>query len=1161
MTLATVMMLSFGLLMRHGALGNNTNIDFNTFVAPTTSILTPQARIGASLDLLPFDMEGLLLVGGLEATKGSTSTANVASLGDIWFLNLRSQQWTPATPIYEQTNATILNRGLHACSTSFSFSGVTLGCFGGVRSEYGHNGAVNDGFLVQVQDGQLTIQPLASSSAGMPTARSQHTFTAIPLENQVLSGCWYLRGGLQSNQVLAEDDWVYCQANGWHKAIVAPSTSSSAPAPTYGHGAAVFSSHLVVFAGCQGWVGCSGPTTAELYSATVSNATGKYIVFWQRHSTRLADNDRTLSYYPGYLGGQYWVKPDSSTLMVMTGHDGSSSLMLSWVFSFADNWTETGVDVELEPANSYGVNPPNRFGKSLAMADNNIVVCFGGFTGINFLDETLLMSIEGRTWTRLNNQVHATSGFMGWAVSDGQSLTTFGGVDAAGSSVDKMWTFDYSTQRWSAILAHHTTLIRRGAVACKLDSNNYWLVGGDAGASWDLTVPNGQTLTLDLEAQVRTGLPLPGDTGRLGPVAVAIPLKEDNSRLIVVGGFVRFKGLQFNAASALSGVFTLDSTDTNGIQDSAWVDRTRGPQPSPRGFAVGVQVGNQVLVYGGYSPSSDSIDTTPHFLSLSTWTWTSGTTRQNHPKLFLSAFAKLGRSKVVVYGGLVPSSDHSWLTSSDLWLGELNDNILTWTLLASNQIQPRFGSYAATYQQDSDYKFLLLGGGYLTSSRLSSDPLFVGIRLGCPPGKFAPDFGRDPCQSCPLGTYETKPGATACSPCPRDSWTSKVGRVLESECSVCRPNHCARGRCKLDSNSRGQCNCPSGFSGDRCQTHTAAIAAGTTVGLAVVIALSVFVWFKLRKDIRTLRNQDELQTKLLHERAKEIFELEAAWTIQASEVEFNRRIDEGSEGAFGEVWQGLWQDRVVAVKQLRQSIQELDDAAVHDFDAEVKFMRTLRHANVVYFYGAGVKAGCPFLVTEFLERGALRTLLAKEEVPWEQRASLGLDAAHGMAYLHSLRPPRVHRDLKSANILVSSSWRAKVADFGTARLVDVAAKERKSFASAMFDTSTSLEMTGNVGTLLWCSPEILRAEPYSCSCDVYSYGIVMYEILTCKLPYHDIHLKRWDMHAQLRSGLRPTVPEDGDPAFKALMIRCWSEDPSQRPTFDEIVEELVGSTA
>jgi hypothetical protein len=105
--------------------------------------------------------------------------------------------------------------------------------------------------------------------------------------------------------------------------------------------------------------------------------------------------------------------------------------------------------------------------------------------------------------------------------------------------------------------------------------------------------------------------------------------------------------------------------------------------------------------------------------------------------------------------------------------------------------------------------------------------------------------------------------------------------LLEKNCTACQPNHCDRGHCSLDGNYKARCICTPGYSGDRCQTHTAAIAAGTTIGLALVAALSVFVWYRLRKDIRTLRSQDALQTKLLDEREKEINELEAVWTIQS----------------------------------------------------------------------------------------------------------------------------------------------------------------------------------------------------------------------------------------------------------------------------------------
>lgn len=101
-------------------------------------------------------------------------------------------------------------------------------------------------------------------------------------------------------------------------------------------------------------------------------------------------------------------------------------------------------------------------------------------------------------------------------------------------------------------------------------------------------------------------------------------------------------------------------------------------------------------------------------------------------------------------------------------------------------------------------------------------------------------------------------------------------------------------------------------------------------------------------------------------------------------------------------------------------------------------MRSVRHMNIVYFYGAGRdEHGTPFLVTEYCSRGSLRGILSDRSVKldWPRRMRFALDAARGIQFLHSLDPPRIHRDLKCANLLVSSSWVVKVADFGTARLV------------------------------------------------------------------------------------------------------------------------------
>ena len=135
----------------------------------------------------------------------------------------------------------------------------------------------------------------------------------------------------------------------------------------------------------------------------------------------------------------------------------------------------------------------------------------------------------------------------------------------------------------------------------------------------------------------------------------------------------------------------------------------------------------------------------------------------------------------------------------------------------------------------------------------------------------------------------------------------------------------------------------------------------------------------------------------------------------------------------------------VAVKQLKASILELDELANDEFIAETKLMRSLRHSNIVYFYGCtcaaalalgcahcailgGVRDGNSFLVLEYMARGSLDKLLGNDdtELPWRQRLELARGAAAGMQYLHNLNPPRIHRDLKSPNLLISDSFVCKV---------------------------------------------------------------------------------------------------------------------------------------
>ena len=111
----------------------------------------------------------------------------------------------------------------------------------------------------------------------------------------------------------------------------------------------------------------------------------------------------------------------------------------------------------------------------------------------------------------------------------------------------------------------------------------------------------------------------------------------------------------------------------------------------------------------------------------------------------------------------------------------------------------------------------------------------------------------------------------------------------------------------------------------------------------------------------------------------------------------------------------------------------MDESMAQDFENEVKFMRTLRHRNIVFFYGAGRMGNTPFLVLEYMSRGTLMGILHDTTIslPWERQLSFAIDGAKGLAFLHAQVPPRIHRDVKSSNMLVNDSWIVKVADFGT----------------------------------------------------------------------------------------------------------------------------------
>lgn len=210
----------------------------------------------------------------------------------------------------------------------------------------------------------------------------------------------------------------------------------------------------------------------------------------------------------------------------------------------------------------------------------------------------------------------------------------------------------------------------------------------------------------------------------------------------------------------------------------------------------------------------------------------------------------------------------------------------------------------------------------------------------------------------------------------------------------------------------------------------------TVLGVMALLVVCL-IWFYRRK-----AKQHEEKGRVLEHTQRELEEIHAVFKIDSQDIILDRRIDEGAEGSFGEVWLGTYMHKPCAIKVLREALIEWDEQSKADFDRECQTMRMLRHRNLVLYYGAGVLADeRPFLVTELCGRGSLSKLLLSEQtLPVPQRLRLAADVASGMAFLHSKN--RIHRDLKSDNVLITDAWVAKVADFGTLKELKEAVRRR-----------------------------------------------------------------------------------------------------------------------
>jgi Protein kinase domain len=259
------------------------------------------------------------------------------------------------------------------------------------------------------------------------------------------------------------------------------------------------------------------------------------------------------------------------------------------------------------------------------------------------------------------------------------------------------------------------------------------------------------------------------------------------------------------------------------------------------------------------------------------------------------------------------------------------------------------------------------------------------------------------------------------------------------------------------------------------------------------------------------------------------------WEVLPNEIEIMKRPDgsgadwELGRGAWGRVYKALRGGvQPVAVKELQTGQSGgLQQMSVDAFKQEIAILRACRDANIVQFQGAYLGPERTLLVTEYMEGGDLMANIAAGRINWWRRGrKIAIDVAKGLCFLHARRI--VHFDLKSPNILLARDGTAKIGDVGMARIL---AREY---------------VTGVIGTLSWSAPEMLWGAKCTEKADIYSYGIVLWEICTGERP----------IRGQLRD---VKVPEECPEEVRVLMLECLDTRPSRRPSAVQIVERLKQS--
>jgi len=283
-----------------------------------------------------------------------------------------------------------------------------------------------------------------------------------------------------------------------------------------------------------------------------------------------------------------------------------------------------------------------------------------------------------------------------------------------------------------------------------------------------------------------------------------------------------------------------------------------------------------------------------------------------------------------------------------------------------------------------------------------------------------------------------------------------------------------------------------------------------------------------------------------------------------------------TDGSNSNIYTGYWHNEKVLIKIIKESVKT-NTIAIHEFLMELAILSRMDHPNIVKVKGSGTKPR-RFIVLEYLGGGSLNTLLDKTEqnsgitnklfkkptFPYLELLRKARSIAAAFHYCHSqihADAMVLHRDLKPDNVGFTGDGELKLFDFGLSTCVKKRASLDEAYEMSGIINSTLFKFfkitcsTGNTGSLRYMAPEVALGLPYSEKADVYSYGILLWQMARDKVPFKGMSRENFTKEV-VKGGERPKLDKNWPQSFALLLTDCWHKDQQKRPSFESIINRI-----